>query len=50
MKATKANAGASCKPKQKETKAGAKLNMGGMMMKQKPGGYAYGGMPKKKSK
>ena len=47
MKATKVQAGASCKPKQPQTKAGAKLNMGGMMMKQKPG-YSYGGMPKKK--
>jgi len=48
-KMTKANAGASCKPTQKATPKGGKMNMGGMMMKQKPG-YSYGGMAKKKKK
>lgn len=48
MKATKANAGASCKPKQKGTKAGAKLNMGGMM--KKANSYSCGGMAHKKDK
>ncbi|MFZ9080201.1 MAG: hypothetical protein ACO23H_16835 [Alphaproteobacteria bacterium] len=44
----KANAGASCSPKQKQTPKGRKMNMGGMMMKQKPGNYSYGGMATKK--
>jgi hypothetical protein len=47
-KPKKTNAGASCKPKQPETKAGTKLNMGGMMTK--ANSYSCGGMPHKKSK
>lgn len=49
MGVMKANAGASCKPKQKGTKAGAKLNMGGYMKieKQKPMGANKGGYAKK---
>lgn len=48
MKPTKVNAGASCKPEQKQTKAGAKLNMGGMM--KTVNSYNCGGMPHEKSK
>lgn len=50
MQVTKVKAGASCAPTQSGTKKGAKMNMGGMMMKQKPGNYSYGGMAPKKKK
>ena len=46
-KMTKANAGASCKPTQKATPKGGKMNMGGYMTKGKPG-MNCGGMPHKK--